>query len=570
VIKLGKLKIEPRAIASQGNAILGIRDSGKTYTATWLAERLQDSGIPFVAFDPIGVWRFLRVPGKGAGYPVVVAGGADGDLPLTVAGAPEIVRAAMANGISLVIDLFDINLSKADWKRIVTACVRVLLHENSKHGLRHVFIEEAAEFAPQRVGPDQGQVYAEMEKLARMGGNSRLGYTLINQRAEEVNKALLELCDNLFLHRQKGRNSLTALSKWLDIGNVAAGREIVSTLPTLPTGECWAWLQGSETPELVKVPAKNSLHPDRRIMRGDEPEIAAKAVDVGSFVTTMRGTLQEVAQEARSLVDLQAEVKRLGKELTAANKRAEQAGVPEAEVQRRVRDAVDAFKREHPPSVLVSDGRERKALERIVEIAQKVIASNQPGSPDSREADATPQRAARLPRAAATPAPAASGAGSSKLPAGERTVLTAIAQHPNGVTREQLTVLTGYKRSTRDAYLQRMREKFLITPVPNSDRIEVTPEGKDALGADFQPLPTGEALQQHWLAKLPEGESRILGQLCASYPDSVSREEIGHVHGYARSSRDAYLQRLKARQLVTIVDRGFVRAATHLFDGARS
>lgn len=142
--------------------------------------------------------------------------------------------------------------------------------------------------------------------------------------------------------------------------------------------------------------------------------------------------------------------------------------------------------------------------------------------------------------------------------------------NPNGVTREQLTVLTGYKRSTRDAYLQRMREKFLITPVPNSDRIEVTPEGKDALGADFQPLPTGEALQQHWLAKLPQGESHILGQLCASYPDSVSREEIGHVHGYARSSRDAYLQRLKSRQLVTIVDRGFVRAATHLFDGASS
>src|SRR5690348_12791884 len=103
MIKLGKLRIDPRAIASQGNAILGIRDSGKTYTATLLAEQLFAAGIPFVAFDPIGVWRFLRVPGKGRGIPVVVAGGTDGDLPLTVAGAPEIVRAAMANGVSLVI-----------------------------------------------------------------------------------------------------------------------------------------------------------------------------------------------------------------------------------------------------------------------------------------------------------------------------------------------------------------------------------------------------------------------------------------------------------------------------------
>ena len=79
--KLGKLDIQSVEYASQGNAVLGIRDSGKTYTATYLAERLFEAGIPFIAFDPIGVWRFLRVPGKGRGYPVVVAGGEDGDLP---------------------------------------------------------------------------------------------------------------------------------------------------------------------------------------------------------------------------------------------------------------------------------------------------------------------------------------------------------------------------------------------------------------------------------------------------------------------------------------------------------
>src|SRR6266404_1679081 len=145
--KFGAVKIEPSAYGSQGSAVLGIRDSGKSYTATELAERLFEAGIPFVAFDPIGVWRFLRDPGHGRGYPVVVAGGKAGDLPLSVASAPEYVRAAMRDGVSLVIDLFDINLSKADWKRIVTACVRVLMHENSEHGLRHVFIEEAAKFA---------------------------------------------------------------------------------------------------------------------------------------------------------------------------------------------------------------------------------------------------------------------------------------------------------------------------------------------------------------------------------------------------------------------------------------
>lgn len=319
--KIGNLSVDPVAYGSQGNAILGIRGSGKTYTATFIAEKLFEAGVPFIAFDPIGVWRYLRIPGKGRGYPVVVAGGQEGDLPLTVASAPEIVRAAMLGGVSLVIDLFTIDLSKADWKRIVTSCVKVLLHENSRHGLRHIFIEEAAEFAPQRVGPDQGQVYAEIEKLARMGGNARLGYTLINQRAEEVNKAVLELCDSLFLHRQKGRNSLTALSKWLDVGNVKDAKTIINSMSSLPQGQCWAWMGETEEPVLIKVPAKNSLHPDRTIMRGATSTKLKSAVDVDKFVSAMKQNLVKIEAEAeandpaklrKQIADLQKQLKGKG------------------------------------------------------------------------------------------------------------------------------------------------------------------------------------------------------------------------------------------------------------------
>ncbi len=286
---------DPQTIASQGNAILGIRDSGKSYTAILIAERFHNAGIPFIGFDPVGRWRFIRVPGRGPGLPVVIAGGAAGDLPLTVETAPKIVRAAMESGVSLVLDLYDIEVSKADWKRIVGDSVRVLLYENGAHGLRHIFIEEAAEFAPQRVGPDQGRVYAEIEKLARMGGNARLGYTLINQRAEEVNKAVLELCDNLFLHRQKGRHSLNALSKWLDIADVKPGsRDIIKSLPTLPQGECWFWRAGTDRPVHVKVPPKNSFEPDRRLMRdtgGMVPGKVSRPVSVADFLEDLRGRL---------------------------------------------------------------------------------------------------------------------------------------------------------------------------------------------------------------------------------------------------------------------------------------
>ena len=289
-MRLGKLDVELKQWAVTGNAILGIRGSGKTYTATYLAEQLLEAGVPFVAFDPIGVWRYLRVPREGGkGYPVVVAGGQAADLPLTPESAPAIVEAAMKHGISLVIDLFDINLSKADWRRIVMKCVRLLLHENARYGRRHVFIEEAAEFIPQKVL--DGHVFAEIEKLARMGGNARLGYTLINQRAEEVAKSVLELCENMLLHRQRGKNSLTALQKWLAISDVDP-KKIIASLPNLPTGEFWAWIGGDEKPVHVKLGQKSSYHPDRHAT-DDEVDTGARpgGIEVVDFVRKLQGEL---------------------------------------------------------------------------------------------------------------------------------------------------------------------------------------------------------------------------------------------------------------------------------------
>ena len=49
MIKLGSVSLDVTAYASQGTGILGIRDSGKTYTATMLAEHLMDAGVPILA-----------------------------------------------------------------------------------------------------------------------------------------------------------------------------------------------------------------------------------------------------------------------------------------------------------------------------------------------------------------------------------------------------------------------------------------------------------------------------------------------------------------------------------------
>lgn len=569
IIKLDKIKLDVSTFGSEGSAVLGIRGSGKTYTATLLAERLFDAGVPFVAFDPIGVWRYLRVPGKGHGYPIVVAGGQAGDLPLSPAGAPKIIEAAMQNGVSLVIDLFDIKLSKADWRRIVGDGVRTLLHRNSEHGLRHVFLEEAAEFAPQKV--TDGIVYAEIEKLARMGGNSRLGYTLINQRAEEVNKAVLELCDNLFLHRQKGRNSLTALGKWLDIGNVSDSKAIMETMATLPTGECWAWIGRSDVPIRIKVPAKNSLHPDRQVMRtlSGKGVKAIKPVDVSSFVSRLQTTLPAIEQEAadNDPAKLRAEIARLKRELTGKGKVVPAPAVDVKAIRSAAyAEGAQATRKAIAPLVerlVTCTANVAKQLE--VELPA-IAANNTPRVSTINKVKAAVDRQLK-PLAKANGA----SAGDESLTNPQQRIVDAVLWLESiGVTpanKDTVAFLAGAS-STSGGYfnnLGRLRVAGFID-YPSAGMVALTDDGRQRANSPENAATLAD-LHDAVRRKLPAPMVKILDELIACHPAARSKEELANSIGVSPTSGGYFnnLGRLRTFGLVDYPAAGQVQATKVLF-----
>jgi hypothetical protein len=179
----------------------------------------------------------------------------------------------------------------------------------------------------------------------------------------------------------------------------------------------------------------------------------------------------------------------------------------------------------------------------------------------------------RVPSGARSPAPPRERPSSGKsieladggsLPSGEQKILMACAQYDEGCTREQLTVLTALKRSTRDTYIQRLRERGFVDSA--GEMIIATTEGIAALGDSYEPLPTGDALREYWLGRLPEGERRILELLAEKFPEAVSRDEISEVTGFSRSTRDTYLQRMGSKRVVNAVGRGEVKASEQLFD----
>jgi hypothetical protein len=524
--------------AGQGNAILGIRDSGKSYSATYFAERLLDAKIPFVAFDPIGVWRFLKTPGNGAGYPIVVAG-EGGDLPLTPQSAPEIVRAAMHDNIPLVIDLYSMELSKADWHKIVESCVRLLLYENKRCGLRHLFFEEAAEFCPQRVGTDQGRVYAEIEKLARMGGNASLGYTLINQRSEEVNKAVLELCDCLFLHRQKGRNSLAALEKWIHFGDSSKAKEIVRSLPGLSQGECFAWLPGADSPVFVKMPKKRTFHPDRR-----KPDLTDKAasskVDVTEFVGQLQKTLPRLAEQAT-----ENDPKKLKERIRVLEKSLAASKPDPAEIERAEWRGYDRASSELVPKV----NQLRSHLEKINLCVQSAVLQAPAPVESYRPRPTVPAPSAKT----TSPPPARSPAfgDASSASGGVRRALVALAQRP-GLTHRQLAARVGVSRksSTFRAYLAKLRASGWLDESQGDFRLSA--DGVTAVGS-YEPLPEGPALLNWWISSLRgHSATKILLALRDGDPSGMPKEQLAAEVGVSTTSSTwrAYLAKLRSFDLI--------------------
>lgn len=147
------------------------------------------------------------------------------------------------------------------------------------------------------------------------------------------------------------------------------------------------------------------------------------------------------------------------------------------------------------------------------------------------------------------------------IPIGEAAILRALIQYKNGLRREQLSVMTRYKGSTRNAYIARLRDRQLV--VTRGSLIIATPMGHKAM-PDAEPLPTGAALREWYMSRLPIGERVILEIAIRAYPSEIARSAIDGRTVFKHSTRNAYIARLIARELVEDVDGG-IRASATLF-----
>ncbi len=147
-----------------------------------------------------------------------------------------------------------------------------------------------------------------------------------------------------------------------------------------------------------------------------------------------------------------------------------------------------------------------------------------------------------------------------------RAMLIALAQHPDGLTKKQILVHTGYASSgpVSAAFADLAREGWATT---NGNRLHLTETGLQVLGP-FDPLPLGDALRE-WLLtgnKLSTMERALLKEICAAYPDPIRKGEVLEKTGYASSGPvSSAFAKLVAYNYATPQGASMLKAADELF-----
>jgi hypothetical protein len=202
-------------------------------------------------------------------------------------------------------------------------------------------------------------------------------------------------------------------------------------------------------------------------------------------------------------------------------------------------------------------------LERIARALERLAAAADRGAGGEVRLAELPE-VLKTPRPQRAPQPRTPKSPRPREPGAIR-ILKACAQHPTGCTRPQIGILTGYAPSTRNTYIRRLENSGFVTD-GLAGRVQATPAGMQHLGADFEPLPVGDALRAKVLEGLGDnGAGAVLQSVVARYPQPVSRDTLRDETDFRPSTLNTYVRRLQVMELVEALPHGFVLARQELF-----
>jgi hypothetical protein len=524
--------------------IFGKRGSGKTTTSVVLTEEMISAGLPVCVLDPMGAWWGLRssADGNGPGLPVTILGGEHADLPLPPESGAAVADLLVTERLPLVLDMFA--MSKTQQRTFVTDFMERLFRKNRDP--LHLVIDEADRFAPQRGSHEGARLLGAYEDIVLRGRKPGIGSTSITLRPAQLHSAIRSQVEVLIAMKLLGKLDVQAIDEWVRLhATEEEARELKASLPSLPVGTAWFW-----SPGWLEILAKVNVRARRTFDSSATPKVGQRVIVPREFATVNPADLQrlaarllpaEPAQEPAPKGSASADVKRLSRALAAA--RADLAAAAAREPER--------------VEVPVLQPGDVAALEQAITALRDTAGSLElalsRASHPAPAAPPAPRKPVPAPAAPAVPAqvrPAATGEGVT-LSKAQRTILTVLAQFPDGRTKRQLAMLARYSANSGgfNGALAGLRKDGLIRP---SHPIVITDAGRVALG-EWDLLPSGPALIEHWMRELSKAEGSILRVLLDSWPAPMSKDAVAATLDYSVNSGgfNGALSRLRTLHLIT-------------------
>jgi uncharacterized protein len=532
-------------------AILGKTGSGKTYTAKGLVERLLEKKKRVCIIDPTGVWWGLKstATGKEAAFPIVIFGGDRADFPIGRDHGAAIAEIIAGTDTPAIIDTG--LMSVGDRTRFFTDFAETLLRKNREP--LNLVIDEAHNFMPQGKVPDPqaGKMLHAGNNLVSMGRARGLQIMMVSQRPQKLHKDSLTQAATLIAMQVIHPLDRKAVQDWIgENADLEQGRELVKSLASLKKGQGWVWSPDFGILEQASFP-KIKTYDSSSAPTGERKSIKLSSIDMDAITKKLEAAAVSVIEDDPKR--LRAKIADLERKLKTAP-----AAVPAAEI-----EAAKAEAFEHGRAKGFVDGH-NAATDHFAGILKNNRLEYSAGSGNAPMPRAEPKPMRSIPspvKAKVQPAGPATGG---EISGGERKILTALAMYPQGRSKNQVGVLSGYKVGGGgfNNYLSGLRTKGFIEG--GGQRITITDAGLSALGP-FDPLPTGNDLIQYWLGQLDKAQSSILSALIDVYPKQMDKAALGAATGYEPGGGGFNNALSRLRTLELIEGRGEMKASDDFF-----
>jgi hypothetical protein len=594
-------------LATEVVASLGQRGSGKSNGAAVVAEGLLAAGIQVIVLDHVGIWFSLRLDATGkhpSPYRIPVLGGQHGDIALVATTGAVVAEALARSGSSAVLDVS--SFSKGDRCRFAADFAEAFFAAKKLHpGPVQILLEEAQRYVPQKLYSGQGleRMLGAFEEIAEVGRNYGVGLHLISQRPQKINKDVLNLADTVLAYRANGVLERKAISEWVQEKGAEGRKEMHDELPGLPRGTAIVWSPNRAIYSRYAIGLKATYDAGATPTHA-RAAVKTKRLDLDQLEEAMGAAVEQAkANDPRALkariVELERHVAAAPSAQALAVLRDVHAWTKDGplhldeEDRKKLRGVLEggtAKASTKAPRIVhesVLEKADLQRLERSVEKAakgvaaldgvialiehhrdrlaqsQQVVASSMSNLSAvlGKAKNGVPERAPPVvistpgsPRRQAlakaflggTPPPSDSD---TDLPKYALDLLNVVAQRGKA-SDVQISALSGYRR-TSSAFgkmLGKLAAAGLITGEPRERTI--TEAGRERAGA-VEALPTGQALLDHWLARLTGYEALFLKTIHEA--GTITREDLS-----ARTNRSmnssAFGKTIGALQRLALVD----------------